>query len=541
MSPSGPRRRAIDLYSGIGGWTLGLELAGISTIASYEWWDQAVDTHDANFASAVFPGDIRGRARDSYPAHLDFVVGSPPCTQFSFSNRGGQGDVAEGLKDVAAFLRAVRDLKPTYWAMENVPRVAEILRTALKEGGPLSEFRELVQHIVVLDMAEFGLPQRRRRMIAGRFPLDLLLSYREGIAPTTLGDVIRSVAMDPPHDPVYNVDVDEGDVTDHDLEPPLDWEERRMNREAKEYHPVYNLMKFPDPLDQTARTITATCTRVSRESIVIEDQGDYRRLTVRERASVQGFPLGFGLMGKSYAAKQKLVGNALPPPMAYYIGQAMLGTAAVDLKTVAELGYRHVHRGRVPGTPPDQAGANYPSSRSFRAAIPGLRFHSGVRLELANGDGGAADRFAVRFYFGTSKAIQQRRPDEAFIGRLVLAVPASAGIVDSARQLFAGSRELTAGLSHHRLQERWTRRRHDGLHPYHVVDELGRIASALAAATPQDLDEQVRTFLGSELMGGNGKIDREAVRILAGLLTAALFNSKSVSVAPESRQVLLTP
>ena len=40
--------KAIDLYSGIGGWSLGLKLHGIDVIHSYEWWNQAVDTANKN-------------------------------------------------------------------------------------------------------------------------------------------------------------------------------------------------------------------------------------------------------------------------------------------------------------------------------------------------------------------------------------------------------------------------------------------------------------------------------------------------------------
>ncbi len=179
--------RAIDLYSGIGGWTLGLKLAGIETVASYEWWDQAVETHERNFSSHVAAGDIRSRPIDSYPPSISFVVGSPPCTQFSFANRGGSGDVADGLKDIAAFLRVVRATRPRYWAMENVPRVAGILEEHLAPGGQLAEFADLVKVVTVVDMAEFGLPQRRRRMVAGDLPVRLLMSYRARIHRSTLG------------------------------------------------------------------------------------------------------------------------------------------------------------------------------------------------------------------------------------------------------------------------------------------------------------------------------------------------------------------
>ena len=52
--------------------------------------------------------------------------------QICHSNRGGSGDIADGLKDMAAFLEVVRVIKPKFWAMENVPRVKNILENILK-------------------------------------------------------------------------------------------------------------------------------------------------------------------------------------------------------------------------------------------------------------------------------------------------------------------------------------------------------------------------------------------------------------------------
>ena len=52
----------------------------------------------------------------------------------------------------------------------------------------------------------------------------------------------------------------------------LNPEEERMNRDMKINHPIYNRMSFPEDESQPARTITATCTRVSRESLIVKDK-----------------------------------------------------------------------------------------------------------------------------------------------------------------------------------------------------------------------------------------------------------------------------
>src|ERR1700741_3407116 len=93
--PNGPR--AIDLYSGVGGWSLGLRLAGIEVIASYDIWGEANETNFKNHGHLVQTVDIRRLDFGELPKSIDVVVGSPPCTQFSYSNRGGDGDIADGL------------------------------------------------------------------------------------------------------------------------------------------------------------------------------------------------------------------------------------------------------------------------------------------------------------------------------------------------------------------------------------------------------------------------------------------------------------
>ena len=255
---------AIDFYSGIGGWSLGFKLAGIDILGSYEWWDQANETHKANLGANVHQTDIRKLDTSEITTGVDFVVGSPPCTQFSFSNRGGSGDIEDGLEDIKQFLRIVKKAKPKCWAMENVPRVANVLKAELSKGGCLEEFLPIVDEsmIHVIDFSEFGLPQKRKRCIAGNFDYDLLQSYRKVCKKKVLGDVISALCNTNINDPNFGFGLGNNAVTELETEEALSWEELRYNKEAKTHHTVYNNMAFPDPFDKPVRTITATCTRI---------------------------------------------------------------------------------------------------------------------------------------------------------------------------------------------------------------------------------------------------------------------------------------
>jgi DNA (cytosine-5)-methyltransferase 1 len=291
MAKRTKRLRAIDLYSGIGGWALGLQLAGIEVVASYEYWGPANETNFKNNRHQAQTVDIRRLGLDELPADIDIVVGSPPCTQFSFSNRGGNGDIADGMKDIVKFLTIVDYLQPVAWAMENVPRVAKIIEDELHPGGRLRRFRHLNIIPHVINMEDFGLPQRRSRCIAGNFSIDLLAAYASKTSKRTLGQVVTALAAEPVNDPIYGLVLPKNELRDHVIEDALNVEEVRINRANKISHPVYNSMPFPDRLDRSVRTITATCTRVSRESIVIEDPiktASFRRLTIREKGLGDG-------------------------------------------------------------------------------------------------------------------------------------------------------------------------------------------------------------------------------------------------------------
>jgi DNA (cytosine-5)-methyltransferase 1 len=231
--------KAIDLYSGIGGWTLGMKMSGIQNISSYEWWTEANLTHNLNFNTNTENVDIRGLAMIDLPEpeSIDFVVGSPPCTQFSYANRGGKGDIVDGLKDIYKFLEVVEYLKPKYWAMENVPRVAKIIEKEIQEDGVLAKFRDLFEIITVVSSDDFGVPQARKRMIAGRFPSDLFFSYKNRISKRTLGDVLSSVKGDEIIDPIYNYKLPRSAVSGLELEEPLNKEEERINCDSKTFHP----------------------------------------------------------------------------------------------------------------------------------------------------------------------------------------------------------------------------------------------------------------------------------------------------------------
>jgi DNA (cytosine-5)-methyltransferase 1 len=535
--------RAIDLYSGIGGWSLGLRLAGVDVVGSYEWWGEANQTNSLNNGHPTTECDVRSLPLSELPDDIDIVVGSPPCTQFSFANRGGRGDIADGLRDLACFLRIVSHVRPRFWALENVPRVATIMERELRRGGALAEFGSLSPSIEVVDACEWGVPQRRRRCIIGNIDFDLLREYRRIASRRSLGDVVAALRSRVIRDPVYGTSIPRSALTDHEPEEPLNAEEARMNREMKMFHPVYNNMTFPDPLSRPARTVTAVCTRVSRESIVIdapETPGRFRRLTVRERACLQSFPLNYRLFGSTYANKIRMVGNAVPPLLTCFIAHTMLGTRPEQIPSLSKAVSRYTPpRVDVPRTPPETSGQSYSSTRRFRAALPNLRFKSGVRFELGNAFESGKMTWSVRFFFGNSKQICEQKLGEKLAARLLHEFEASRELRNDVEEVVQYCRAIDVlGLQRAWCHEEGpiafqgcVKKRKapaaSSRHPYEVVDALGEFAARLMAGLSKV--STIESVLESTLSSGSPvvgfeKLRRHSAAVCAGLLVGSAAN-----------------
>jgi DNA (cytosine-5)-methyltransferase 1 len=517
-------KTAIDLYSGIGGWTLGMKLSGISNLASFEWWDEANQTHNLNFNTdhkEVNIRDLDANKHLNFSKKIQFIVGSPPCTQFSFANKGGNGDIQDGLIDIAKFLEVVEHFKPKYWAMENVPRVAKILEKELNEGS-LRRFRKLVTVITIVDSSDYGIPQSRKRMIAGNFPIELFESYKKTVTRRTLGDVISSLNKNIVIDPNYGYKIKKSLITELENECDLTDEEIRINRDSKTYHPVYNKMSFPDSLKKPSRTVTATCTRVSRESIIIKSETGYRRLNVRERGVIQGFPITYQFYGRSLNSKFKMIGNAVPPLLTYYIFQSMLETKLSDLKAPSASDYIHLK----PNFKAFKSKLNlpvkkYPDKRKFQFAVPHLRYGSGVRFELSNVNKEKKIDWSFKFYYGNSKNIKEIELNNDLKKKLAPIVNTSHNEIftECANRVY----EQYKNIDSQALQQIWTSA-NSNMEVFNFLDNVGSSIDVILKEAM--LDGIDTSLLESIIKEKNKKMNDNSPSIIAGFYFLSILNSK---------------
>lgn len=320
---------AIDLFAGAGGLTTGLKIAGFRICAAVELDQRAAATFRTNHPRVhLESSDIRKVKCDELmrtlglrKGELDLLAGCPPCQGFSrLPTRNG-----EALKDdrndlVFEFVRFVRAFLPKAIMFENVPglmrneRFREV-KLQLQALGYSLEAK-------VLDAADYGVPQRRRRLIVlgarGRRRLSLAepcyehRTVREALAvltagPGTSGDAIHDLPVrhsEQVQAIIRAVPEDGGGRLDLPQEMRLECHKRTNG-----FRDVYGRMRWDAP----SPTITSGCVNPSKGRFL--HPAEHRAITLREAAILQGFPVDYVFLpehGKGAIAV--MIGNAFPPP-----------------------------------------------------------------------------------------------------------------------------------------------------------------------------------------------------------------------------------
>ena len=318
---------AVDLFSGCGGLTLGLERAGFRVAGAVEINRLARDTYKANHAEVVVWEDIRDvrgrnilRSLGLRKGELDLLAGCPPCQGFSAIRcLNGKGEVKDERNDlIDEFLRLVDEMRPKAVLLENVPGLWENHRLNEFQSG-LEEYGYSVKS-GIRDAQFFGVPQRRRRVIlmASRSGRQIRWA-RRGRRIRTVRDAIGKFPE--PHsrkDALHNIGENRTARVRKIIElVPKDGGGRsdlpsryelQCHRKLGGFKDVYGRMAW----DKVAPTITGGCHNPSKGRFLHPEEN--RTITMREAAVLQGFPRRYKFPDvRSKTAVAEMIGNALPP------------------------------------------------------------------------------------------------------------------------------------------------------------------------------------------------------------------------------------
>lgn len=185
----------IDLFSGCGGLSLGLSMAGMEGVFAIEKDPMAFETFEANFLNKrrghnyqfTWPTwlrqgpwsihDLISEHADrltSLKGEVDVIAGGPPCQGFSFAGRRNKDDPRNQL--FKEYVRVVGMVMPKALIVENVPGMAVIHEGVDQNGSSpnksfFEKLREALEELgydvegVILDPVNYGVPQKRSRLI----------------------------------------------------------------------------------------------------------------------------------------------------------------------------------------------------------------------------------------------------------------------------------------------------------------------------------------------------------------------------------------
>ncbi len=161
--------RVVDLFSGAGGFSEGFRDAGFQIVCGIDHDPDAIATYRHNFPEAVAVwGDLRDpkikKRVFELAAGCEVVVGGPPCQ--AYSQVRNHVRIIDDPRNVLyrEFVEVVSDVVPVAFVMENVPGMEELgVREQVEEDLSIGGRYDVRSQ--VLDAADFGVPQTRKRIV----------------------------------------------------------------------------------------------------------------------------------------------------------------------------------------------------------------------------------------------------------------------------------------------------------------------------------------------------------------------------------------
>jgi len=301
--------KVVSLFSGAGGLDLGFVNAGHKVIWANDNYADAVETYKINIGNHIVCEDIRNIKSKDIPNH-DILIGGFPCQGFSVANTS-RNESDSRNKLYLEFKRILKDKQPSFFIAENVKGILSLGKGEVFKMI-ISDFEKVGYKIThtVLNAANFGVPQKRQRVIIFGKREDLRIDLKHpkethSENPDLFDNLPKWVTVGEAL----------ADIADPDSPNNL------KNHTYSKFKLKFNGYIGNRRIDSNKPAPTVTARGDSKGGVVVlHHPNNKRRMSVRELAVVQSFPIDYEFFGSNSSAYRQ-IGNAVPPKMAFEIAK----------------------------------------------------------------------------------------------------------------------------------------------------------------------------------------------------------------------------
>jgi len=310
-----------DLFSGVGGMSLGFMEHGFQNIFSIDCDSEICQTYRQNFPKHTLlekkiedlsEKELREFGKINKP---DVIIGGTPCQGFSIAGNIGRTFVDDPRNHLfKEFARIVSVLKPKFFVVENVARVYNHNQgRTRKEIIDLFEKMNYTVDCRILKSEDYGVPQLRRRIFFIGNRLGLKNPFPTKVIENTI--TVKDALKDLPK-------LTSGESSDIPNHAAMNHSEQMLEKMSyvtsggsREQIPEEIRPKKGDVRKYIKYDKSKPSVCITGDMRKVFHYSQNRALTVRELARLQSFPDDFVFCGTKISQQQQ-VGNAVPPPMA---------------------------------------------------------------------------------------------------------------------------------------------------------------------------------------------------------------------------------
>ena len=317
----------VSLFSGAGGLDLGFKRAGFNITYANEYDKDIWETYEYNHPDhSLDKRSIVNIPTNEIP-HCLGIIGGPPCQSWS------EGGSRRGINDHRGqlfyeFIRVLKAKKPLFFLAENVSgMLAARHQDALQNIKYTFDEAGYDLFFKLLNASDYGVAQDRERVIFIGFRKDLHVRYQfPTVLPMTQRKLLKDVIADLHDTAVPAIDKYHANpnimIPNHEYMTgsfsPIFMSRNRV-RSWNEYSFTIQASGRQIPIHPSAPKMV----KVARDCFKFCEGYDYRRLSVRECARIQGFPDNFIFKYKNVNAGYKMIGNAVAIDFAQVIAKSI--------------------------------------------------------------------------------------------------------------------------------------------------------------------------------------------------------------------------